>query len=98
MAFDQFDNASRVAQLNAGREILPRDFKVSSVSALLQLVQGDASIAASCQRHASALATQDGVSNACDILTEHFAPVETLQQTAVLSNCRYSSAVPATEG
>ena len=98
MAFDQFDNASRVVQLNAGREILPRDFRVSSVTALLQMVQGDPSIAASCRRHASALATQDGVSKACDILTEHFAPVESLQQTAVLSNCRYSNSAPVTEG
>jgi UDP:flavonoid glycosyltransferase YjiC (YdhE family) len=76
MAFDQFDNASRVTLLNAGREILPRHFQVPRVAELLQMMQGDAIMAASCRRLSDALANQDGVSKACDILMEHFGPVE----------------------
>jgi UDP:flavonoid glycosyltransferase YjiC (YdhE family) len=76
MAFDQFDNASRVRLLNAGREILPRHFRVSRVAELLQMMQGNATIAAACRRVSGALAKEDGVSRACDILMEQFAPVD----------------------
>lgn len=79
MAFDQFDNASRVTLLNAGGEILPRDFKVSRVTKLMRMMQADANIAASCRRHASALAQQDGVSKVCDSLMEKFGCAEELK-------------------
>ena len=76
MAFDQFDNASRVARLNAGREILPRHFHSPGVAELLRMMLGDAAMAASCRRLAGALADQDGVGKACDVLMEKLGAVE----------------------
>lgn len=76
MAFDQFDNASRVGLLNAGRELLPRHFQAPRVAELVQMMLADPIMAASCRRLAAALANQDGVSKACDILMEHLGPVE----------------------
>lgn len=76
MAFDQFDNASRVAQLNAGRELLPRHFKVTRVAELLHTMQDDSAITAACRRVSGVLAKEDGVSKACDILMEQFDSLE----------------------
>lgn len=70
MAFDQFDNASRVVQLTTGREILPRHFLPQRVAQELKTLLGDPEIAASCRRAASALANENGVARACDVLME----------------------------
>ncbi|HEX9171399.1 MAG TPA: nucleotide disphospho-sugar-binding domain-containing protein [Telluria sp.] len=78
MAFDQFDNASRVAQLNAGCEILPRHFQATRVAQRLQAILGNEAMAASCRRIAGALADADGVSRACDTIMEKLDPSATV--------------------
>lgn len=70
MAFDQFDNASRVAQLNAGREILPRNFLAPHIAQCLQGLLGNAAMAASCRTIAGKLANADGIDSACDAILE----------------------------
>ena len=70
MAFDQFDNASRVAQLNAGREIRVRHFQAPQVAQCLQGILGNAAMAASCRAIAGRLAKADGVASACDAILE----------------------------
>ena len=70
MAFDQFDNASRVAQLNAGCELPARDFLAPKVAQRLQGILGNAAMAASCRAIAGRLANADGIRSACDALLE----------------------------
>jgi rhamnosyltransferase subunit B len=68
MAFDQFDNASRVAQLGVGSEILPRHFSPERVARTLETLLADASVAASCKRCKDALDGVDGIMRTCDSL------------------------------
>ena len=68
MAFDQFDNASRVAQLGAGREILPRHFSPQRVAGALKALLADATVAASCRRCQADLQDENGITLACDVL------------------------------
>lgn len=68
MAFDQFDNASRVVQLGVGKEILPRHFAPDRVARILDMLMTDASIAGSCQRQKNLLQDADGIMQACDRL------------------------------
>lgn len=70
MAFDQFDNASRVAQLNAGCEIPARIFLAPHVAQGLQGILGNAAMAASCRAIAGRLANADGIGSACDAILE----------------------------
>jgi rhamnosyltransferase subunit B len=74
MAFDQFDNASRVVQLGAGSELPARQFKEARVVAALQELLDSPAIAAHCKRHAAALAGADGVTRACDLVLEQLVP------------------------
>jgi rhamnosyltransferase subunit B len=82
MAFDQFDNASRVVQLNAGHEILPRHFTAPRVSQCLQAMLGDSAMSASCQRVAVELANQDGIKNVCDALMGKLGITGVAQETS----------------
>ena len=68
MAFDQFDNASRVVQLGAGRELLPRQFTPARVARELKALLADAAAQASCKRCADALQDANGITQACDVL------------------------------
>ena len=70
MAFDQFDNASRVAQLGVGSQILPRHFAPERVARTLKTLLADASVAASCKRCMDALHGVDGITRACDLLLQ----------------------------
>jgi rhamnosyltransferase subunit B len=76
MAFDQFDNASRVAHLNTGCEILPRHFTAPRVAQCLQTMLGNAAMAASCRQIADALANADGITRACDTIMGKLSPSE----------------------
>lgn len=86
MAFDQFDNASRVAHLNAGCEILARKFTVPRVAQCLQGILGNAAMAASCRAIAGRLANADGIGSACDAI------LEKLQARAAASASKASGA------
>lgn len=79
MAFDQFDNASRVVQLNAGREIPVRHFLAPRVARELQAILGDPTITANCRGIADALVDQDGIANACDTILEKLELAERYQ-------------------
>lgn len=68
MAFDQFDNASRVVRLGVGKEILPRHFAPERVARALGTLLTDTAIAADCKRYAGALQGADGIMRACDLL------------------------------
>jgi UDP:flavonoid glycosyltransferase YjiC (YdhE family) len=68
MAFDQFDNASHVAQLGVGSEILPRHFSPERVARTLETLLADASVAASCKRCKDAFDGVDGIMRTCDSL------------------------------
>jgi rhamnosyltransferase subunit B len=70
MAFDQFDNASRVTQLGAGTEILPRHFAPERVARSLDTLVTDASIAASCKQYKDLLQDADGITQTCNRLLE----------------------------
>lgn len=70
MAFDQFDNASRVVQLGAGREIPARHFQPARVAAELSALMADTSVAANCRRHREALQSEDGIARACAVVLE----------------------------
>jgi UDP:flavonoid glycosyltransferase YjiC (YdhE family) len=70
MAFDQFDNASHVVQLGAGREILARRFTPAHVAAELTALLADGIVAANSQRHAANLANADGIERACACVLE----------------------------
>ena len=74
MAFDQFDNASRVVQLGAGRELLPRHFQPDRVATELASLLGAAAVQSDCRRHAARLQHQDGISGACDVLLDKLVP------------------------
>ena len=74
MAFDQFDNASRVVQLGAGRELLPRHFQPDRVATELAALLGAAAVQSDCRRHAAKLQHQDGISGACDVLLDKLVP------------------------
>ena len=73
MAFDQFDNASHVVQLGAGREIPARHFQPVRVAAELSALLADAALAANCRRHQAALDGEDGTERACALLLESLA-------------------------
>lgn len=79
MAFDQFDNASRVVQLGAGREILPRHFQVDRVAPALENLLGDAAVRANCQRVAGVLLEEDGIARACAHVMTQLRPQLTTQ-------------------
>jgi len=68
MAFDQFDNASRVVQLGVGREILPRHFAAERVARALETLLGESSIAANCKRYQNLLRDADGIRRAGDLI------------------------------
>jgi rhamnosyltransferase subunit B len=70
MAFDQFDNASRVAQLGVGSEISPRHFAPERVARTLEKLLADASVAANCQRNKDALHGADAITRTCDLLLQ----------------------------
>ena len=70
MAFDQFDNASRVVQLGTGREILVRHFREPRVARELQSLLADTVVAQNCKRVAARLIDEDGVGVACDLLID----------------------------
>jgi hypothetical protein len=70
MAFDQFDNASRVTQLGVGNEILPRHFAPERVARSLETLVTDASIVASCKRYKDLLQDADGIMQTCNRLLE----------------------------
>ncbi|MDQ1921241.1 glycosyltransferase [Massilia pseudoviolaceinigra] len=70
MAFDQFDNASRVTQLGVGNEILPRHFAPERVARSLETLVTDASIVASCKRYKDLLQDADGIMRTCNRLLE----------------------------
>ncbi len=70
MAFDQFDNASRVTRLGVGIEILPRRFAPERVARSLETLVTDASIAASCRRYKDLLQDADGITQACNRLLQ----------------------------
>ena len=74
MAFDQFDNASRVVQLGAGVEILPRHFAPQKVAHALQALLGDAAVGAACKRCADELRDASGIGRACDVLLAQLVP------------------------
>jgi UDP:flavonoid glycosyltransferase YjiC (YdhE family) len=76
MAFDQFDNASRVVQLNTGREILARHFQAPRVARELQAILGDPTMAANCRGVAGALVDQDGIVSACNTILEKLGLAE----------------------
>lgn len=73
MAFDQFDNASRVAQLGIGIEVLPRHFKPQRVARSLDKLMSDGSISANCRRYKDLLRDGNGVARTCDRLMEAFS-------------------------
>jgi UDP:flavonoid glycosyltransferase YjiC (YdhE family) len=79
MAFDQFDNASRVVQLNVGREIPVRRFRAERVARELRALLDDQAIRAGCRAAAAALADQDGITSACDTLLRKFGLAERYQ-------------------
>ncbi len=70
MAFDQFDNASRVVQLGAGRELPVRQFRARRVARELRALLDDTAVAANCKRVAASLIGEDGIGNACDVLID----------------------------
>jgi UDP:flavonoid glycosyltransferase YjiC (YdhE family) len=74
MAFDQFDNASRVVHLGAGREILARRFRAPRVASELQSLLADTAVAAACRRVADSLIDEDGIAHACDLLMDTLSP------------------------
>ena len=73
MAFDQFDNASRVVRLGVGRELLPRHFQPERVATALATLLGSAAVRSQCRLHAANLQHEDGISRACDVLLEKLA-------------------------
>ena len=74
MAFDQFDNASRVVQLGAGRELPVRHFQELRVAGELRSLLGDTAGAANCKRVAASLIGEDGLGAACDVLIDKLRP------------------------
>jgi rhamnosyltransferase subunit B len=74
MAFDQFDNASHVVQLGAGREVLARHFQPDRVADELKSLLADTALAANCKRHAASLVNENGIEHACDLLLDRLAP------------------------
>ena len=74
MAFDQFDNASRVVQLGAGRELPARHFRQLRVAGELRSLLGDTAVAASCRGVAASLIDADGIGHACDVLLDKLSP------------------------
>lgn len=70
MAFDQFDNASHVVQLGAGREVASRHFRPARVARELTALLADAAVAANCRRHRTALEHEDGTERACALLLD----------------------------
>lgn len=68
MAFDQFDNASRATRLGVAREILSRRYKPKAVAGALDELITDANVKTACQNIAQRLATENGVTSACDAI------------------------------
>lgn len=89
MAFDQFDNASRVLQLGVGSEILPRHFAPERVARTLKALLADASVAASCKRRKEELNGVDGIMRACDLLLQ--LPVAYSGDRAPQGSCAVAS-------
>lgn len=74
MAFDQFDNASRVVQLGVGREILARHFQPERVARELTALLTDAKVKATCKELADRLLDEHGITQACDALLDKLVP------------------------
>lgn len=81
MAFDQFDNASRVVQLGVGRELLPRHFQPERVARELTSLLADAAVKSRCKELAETLKSEHGIARACDALLEMMATAK-LSDTA----------------
>lgn len=70
LAFDQPDNATRLARLGVGRFLTPARFRPGAIArALERLLEGEET-AAACRRRRAVLAAEDGAGRACDLIVE----------------------------
>jgi rhamnosyltransferase subunit B len=67
-AFDQPDNASRLARLGVARFLLPGRITGEQVAAELEALLGSAAVVASCSRYRDAMAGGGSLARACDLL------------------------------
>jgi UDP:flavonoid glycosyltransferase YjiC (YdhE family) len=70
LAFDQPDNATRLAHLGVGAHLVPRRFRPARVARALVRLLDSADVAAACRARRAALAAEDGAGRACDLIEE----------------------------
>ena len=67
-AFDQFDNAARIACLGVGARLDRRHVTPARVAAMLGGLLNDAGVATACARNRLRMAEEDGIEAACDAI------------------------------
>ncbi len=72
LGFDQFDNADRVEQLGIGQTLLPRDFKHSTISSMLQNLLSSSTIQDQCRVTSEQIRSTDGLATAYQTIYSHF--------------------------
>jgi rhamnosyltransferase subunit B len=70
LAFDQFDNATRVERLGVGRSLVPRRFTGPAVAQILDAMLADAGLHGRCGAVASRLAPDDGLARTADAIEQ----------------------------
>jgi UDP:flavonoid glycosyltransferase YjiC (YdhE family) len=73
MAFDQPDNAARIAKLRAGRWLSPARFRAPDVAAALQWLLSSSEVAAACRQWQERMKAVNAVGLACDLVEKQFA-------------------------
>jgi UDP:flavonoid glycosyltransferase YjiC (YdhE family) len=66
MAFDQFDNASRLEDLGVGRSLPMRRYSAHRVAKVLRDLLGSPRVARRCEEIATRVRGEDGVARACE--------------------------------
>jgi rhamnosyltransferase subunit B len=70
LAFDQPDNATRLARLGVAAHLTPRRFTARRAARALARLWESPAVAAACRERREALATVDGAGRACDLIEE----------------------------
>jgi UDP:flavonoid glycosyltransferase YjiC (YdhE family) len=70
LAFDQPDNATRLARLGVGDHVVPRCFSPERVARTLARHLESEETAAACRGRREALAAEDGAGRACELIVE----------------------------
>ncbi len=70
LGFDQPDNAARLQRLGVGDWLVPDKFQADAVAAKLEALIESADVRRACERYRQALAGQDAIGRACELLEE----------------------------